>query len=133
MRILIVEDDFTSRRLLQKILAPYGECEIAINGKEAVSAVELAWGEDAPYHLICLDIMMPEMDGQETLGRIRAIEKEKGVNLGSEQSSKIVMTTSLADPENFFGAFRKGCETYVIKPIERKKLLDELQKLDLIN
>ncbi|HBN09144.1 MAG TPA: response regulator, partial [Cyanobacteria bacterium UBA8530] len=61
MRILIVEDDFTSRRLLQKILAPYGECEIAINGKEAVSAVELAWGEDAPYHLICLDIMMPEM------------------------------------------------------------------------
>ena len=38
MRILIVEDDFTSRMLLQKILAPYGECSAAADGEEAIRA-----------------------------------------------------------------------------------------------
>ena len=36
MKTLIVEDDFVSRRLLQAILSPYGRCEVATNGKEAV-------------------------------------------------------------------------------------------------
>jgi len=38
MRTLIVEDDFTSRLLLQSFLAQYGECHIAVNGMEAIAA-----------------------------------------------------------------------------------------------
>lgn len=132
MKILIVEDDFVSRRLLQKILAPYGECDIAINGKEALKAFQIAWEEGAPYDLICLDIMMPEMDGQETLTKIRELEQQHGVDLGTANSAKIIMTTALADAENFFGAFRNGCETYIVKPIDRQKLLAEIEKLSLL-
>ncbi len=80
MRILIVEDDFTSRRLLQKILAPYGECDIAVDGKEALEAFTLAVREGRRYRLICLDIMMPEMDGQQVLKKIRQMEKELGIS-----------------------------------------------------
>ncbi len=65
MRILVVEDDFISRRLLCRFLERFGECDVAINGNEAVNAVEHALQAGAHYDLICLDIMMPEMDGQE--------------------------------------------------------------------
>ena len=42
MRTLIVEDDFTSRLLLQTVLSRYGECHVAINGKEAVEAFRMS-------------------------------------------------------------------------------------------
>ena len=66
MRILIVEDDFICRRLVHDILAPYGDCDVAMNGKEGMKAFKMALNAGKPYNLICLDIMMPEMDGQCT-------------------------------------------------------------------
>ena len=79
MRVLVVEDDFTSRKILQKILGPYGEVDIAVNGLEAVEAFTQSLNDAKPYDLVCMDIMMPEMDGQTALKRIRALEKERGV------------------------------------------------------
>jgi two-component system chemotaxis response regulator CheY len=67
MKILVVEDDFTSRILLQRYLSSYGDCHIAINGKEAVGAFKDSLKENQPYDLICMDIIMPEMSGQEAL------------------------------------------------------------------
>ena len=92
MKILIVEDDFISRKLMQKFLDPYGETDVAVNGEEALDAFQMAWKEDSPYDLICLDIMMPQKDGQEVLRTIRAIETGKG--LEGEKSAKILMTTA---------------------------------------
>ena len=75
MRTLIVEDDFTSRLLMQAILAPCGECHIAVNGREAIQAFRLARAQGRPYDLVCLDIMMPEMDGHAVLKVLRAAEE----------------------------------------------------------
>ncbi len=130
MKTLIVEDDFVSRRLLQVILSEYGQCDIAVNGREALTAFELAWQEESPYQLICLDIMMPEMDGQEVLKEIRTIERDLGV--AWEDGVKIIMTTALSDQDNIKRAFHEQCEAYLIKPIERRKLLDQLRELGLI-
>ncbi len=55
MRILIVEDDFASRKVLQKMLSPYGECDMAADGEEAVKACRMALEENSPYGLICMD------------------------------------------------------------------------------
>ena len=77
MKSLIVEDDFTSRLLLQEYLKVYGIPHIAVNGREAVEAVRLALEARDHYNLICLDIMMPEMDGQQALREIRALEEAK--------------------------------------------------------
>jgi two-component system chemotaxis response regulator CheY len=71
MRILIVEDDFGSRRLMQKLVSDYGQCDVVVDGEEAVEAFRLAWEENSPYDVIFLDIMLPKMDGQEALRRIR--------------------------------------------------------------
>ncbi len=130
MRILIVEDDFVSRRLLHAILSPYGICDIAVNGREAVDAFKLAWDEKAPYDLICLDIMMPGMDGHEVLQKIRIIEEEKGIY--GKAGVKIIMTTALSDPRIIMKAFKEQCEAYLVKPIEKQKLLDAVKGLGLI-
>jgi len=78
MKCLIVEDDFTARKLLQTHLSEYGDCFVAVNGQEAVDAVLEALEQRHPYDLICLDIMMPGMDGQQTLQAIRQLEQEYG-------------------------------------------------------
>ena len=75
MKTLIVEDDFTNRLLLQELIKGYGLPHVAINGKEALEAVRTALEADEPYDLVCLDIMMPEMDGHTALMEMRALEE----------------------------------------------------------
>lgn len=130
LRVLIVEDDFTSRILLQEVMSRYGTCHIAVNGLEAVVAYKDAFKNQKPYHLVFLDIMMPEMDGQETLKRIRAIEKEGGVMIG--RGTKIIMQTSHTDSKNILESFNEMCDAYLVKPIQINKLTDELRALGLI-
>ena len=130
MKTLIVEDDFTSRLLLQELLKGYGPSHIAITGQEAVTAAGLALAFGEPYDLICLDIMMPEMDGQEALKNIRAQEEAKGIL--STHGSKIVMTTALGDMKNVNSAFSSLADGYLTKPINKTKLVEALKQLKLI-
>ena len=130
MRTLIVEDDFTSRLLLQSLLSRYGECHIAVNGREAVDAFRRAWESGQPYDLICMDIMMPEMDGQSAVREIRACEEARGML--STQGVKIIMTTALDDVKNVVESFKLLCDAYVFKPIDTGNLLDHLRFLRLI-
>jgi two-component system chemotaxis response regulator CheY len=130
MKCLIVEDEFTSRKLLQVYLSDYGNCLVAVNGHEAVEAFREALEENEPYDLIFLDIMMPEMNGHDTLEAIRRIESEHSI--AGLDGVKVIMTTALDDSRNVMGAFRSGCEAYLVKPIEKKNLLEELEKLGFV-
>ncbi|HEY2018656.1 MAG TPA: response regulator [Bryobacteraceae bacterium] len=130
MKTLVVEDDFTSRLLLQEILKRYGPVHIAVNGREAVEAVLAGLNAREPYNLVCMDIMMPEMDGLEALRRIRAMEEDRGIR--SCDGAKIMMTTALDCVRNVSEAFQGLCDAYLCKPIARPKLLKELRALDLI-
>jgi two-component system, chemotaxis family, chemotaxis protein CheY len=130
MKTLIVEDEFTSRLILQEILSHYGTAHIAVNGKEALEAVRLALDKDEHYNLICLDIMMPEMDGHEALRLIRQAEEAKGIPL--TKGARIVMTTAAGDLKNVVAAFKNLCNSYLTKPIEKAKLLEVLRTFKLI-
>lgn len=130
MRILIAEDDMTSRLLLRKLLEPYGACDVVIDGKEAVEACRLAHQENDPFRLICLDIMMPEMDGKAALKAIRADEDAQ--RLLPSRCAKIVMTTALQDLDTVTTAYRELCDGYLVKPIQREKLLGLLKDLELV-
>lgn len=131
MRILIVEDDLTSRKVIYKLMSDYGECDITVDGMEAIDAFLLAYDEGKPYDLICLDIMMPKLDGMSALKVIREMEIEK--NISKDQRVKIIMTTALNDTENVYEAFEYGCEGYAAKPLDSKKLIEVLEKLELID
>lgn len=130
LNILIVEDDFTSRIVMCGLLKPYGNCDVAVNGMEAVTAFQEMAKQGGKYDLICLDIMMPGMDGQTVLKKIRKIESKN--NISGTDSVKVIMTTALADKDNIMTAFREQCEAYIIKPIIKEKLLEQLQNLGLI-
>ena len=130
MRTLIVEDDFVSRIILQKYLSVYGDCDIAVDGEEAIQAFTLAWEASAPYDLICMDIMMPNLNGQAALRRIREIEHQRGA---SGREVKVIMTTAVNDKKQVMEAFYKGgASSYFVKPIDRNKLIEELRTLGLI-
>ncbi|MBF0498115.1 MAG: response regulator [Deltaproteobacteria bacterium] len=121
MKVLIVEDEFVCRKLLQSLLAPYGTCDVAANGQEAVQAFTLARQRKELYDLILMDIVMPEMDGHEALREIRELEKTMGVT-GSEEV-KVIMITALDDPKNVVKAFYEGgAISYIAKPVDRGKL-----------
>ena len=127
MHILVVEDDFISRRLLCRYLEPFGECDVAINGTEAVDAVHAALHAGDTYDLICLDIMMPGMGGQEALAKIRVLELEHDMPVG--QGAKVIMTTALEDHANIRQAFSSSADGYIVKPIEKAKFVKTLEDL----
>lgn len=131
MKTLIVEDDFDIRLVLQEILQRYGPCHIAVNGTEAVNAARSALVAGAPYDLICLDIMMPEMDGQEALREIRLMEDTTVIAGG--QRAKIIMITALADQQNVIKSRQHQCDYYLVKPIRMAVLTEHLRKLKLID
>lgn len=130
MKILIAEDDLVSRSFLSKFLGKYGDCDLVVDGLETLDAFLMALKDKAPYHLICLDIMMPKADGVKALKAIRDLEKQYGI--APENRVKIIMTTALAEAQLVQTAFDYGCEAYATKPIDTKKLVSVLEKLGLI-
>ena len=129
MKILIVDDDLTNRLLLKRFLKDQGECHVAADGNEALESFTSAHAFGNPYDLVCLDILMPGLDGQETLKRFRAEDKTRGIL--PENRTRVVMTTALRDMKEVMEAYGSLCDGYLVKPIERAKLLDLLNQLGL--
>jgi two-component system chemotaxis response regulator CheY len=128
MRILILEDDPVSGSLMAKHLEPYGSCDVFRDGRSAVDSFRKAiWGHK--YDLVILDIMVPEIHGREVLRMIREAEQKKGIS--SEERAKIIMTTALSDAGNIIESFKAACDSYLIKPIEKGKLINEIKSLGL--
>ncbi|THB75566.1 MAG: response regulator [Desulfobulbaceae bacterium] len=131
MKILIVEDEFISRTLLSEMLSVYGTCHITTNGQEAVEVLERSYQNNDRYDLVCLDIMMPEIDGQEVLTKLRQMEEDHGIL--EIEATKVIMTTALDDSKSIMRAFTEGhCEAYLTKPIDKDKLINQLKDLMLI-
>ncbi len=130
MRILLAEDDFVTRKFMTSFLSKYGDCDVTVDGMEAVDAFMMAMDEDDPYDLVCLDIMMPVMDGYQALIGIRNIEKERGIP--QEKAVKVIMATALNEEKNVKMAFDLGCTIYSGKPINQDRFEQALKKLGLI-
>lgn len=130
LKILIAEDDLASRKFLCKFLSEYGECDVVVDGLEAIDAYMIAMKDKKPYDLVCLDIMMPKIDGVKVLRAIRDLETQMFIL--PEKRVKIIMTTALAEAELVKAAFDYGCEAYASKPINMEKFLEVMGKLRLL-
>lgn len=131
MRTLIVEDDYTSQIMLKNVLKCFGSCDTAANGLEAIADFRRALDEARPYDLICMDIIMPELNGQDALRQIRHIEKKMDVTAADEV--KVVITTALSETKDVADAlFRGGASAYFVKPIHIDYFIKELKELSLI-
>ena len=130
LKILLAEDDFATRKFISKFLEKYGDCDVTVDGMEAVDAFLMALEDEEPYDLVCLDVMMPVMDGYQALMGIRNIEKERGI--APADAVKVIMTTALNDERNVKKAFELGCTVYSGKPLNVDKFEEVLNKLGLI-
>jgi CheY-like chemotaxis protein len=126
-RILIVEDDPVTRALLKFTLERCGFCEECANGKDAIKLINKSIKESKHFHLICLDLMMEEIDGREVLRTLRLIEESNNA-----PRSNVLIITGNKDRDSILGSFNDGCEAYVTKPIELKLLKEELRKIGLL-
>ncbi len=127
MNILLVEDMKSVRVIMECFLKKHGNCNAVENGKKAVEAVEKAIEIKEYYDFICLDIMMPVMDGLEALSLIRKLEKNADVT-----KSKIIMTTGNYDAQSISEANRNGCDGYFIKPVSPDAIKRKLKEFGLI-
>jgi two-component system chemotaxis response regulator CheY len=129
MKILIAEDDLIGRKLLEKFLSKYGECHIAVDGIEALESFIEAYEQKISYDLMCLDIMMPKLDGLKVLQSARNYEKKNSIDKNNQ--TKIIMTTALNDKKTVEQSYKLGCDGYAWKPIDLDKFEEVLIKLNL--
>jgi len=127
MRVLVVDDELTSRIVLQETLAGYGEVDTAENGAEAVEKCRCAFAEGRPYEVICMDIMMPGMSGLEALQTIRQDEERSGRQ--RPNAAKVIMISARDDSESITQSFQQLCDAYLTKPVDLTDFLNILQCL----
>lgn len=107
-RILVVEDDQDTAFLLKQILRHAGfDVLSAINGKEALNKVNLSFPD-----LVLLDLMMPEMDGWETIDRLRQVS-----------NTPVIVLTALTSKENAVNCLQRGADDYMVKPFYKAEVV----------
>lgn len=132
MRILVVDDDPASRLILSTHLSGVAECTLCASGPEAVEAVSQSLACGFPFDAVFLDIIMPLMDGHETLARIR--QTEEALGLPPERQARAIMVTSMDDETNTLTALFDGrVSAYLTKPANRAELMEKLRILGLIS
>ena len=130
---MIVDDSSFQVDMLEAILFSLDVRSVtkAINGIQALKYFEEALQNGTAYSLVFLDIVMPEMDGQEALRRMRALEIETGIDKSNQAT--IIMTTALGSPTDMMTALLEGdCTDYIVKPVEYGNLRAMLIKYGML-
>lgn len=127
MKILIVDDEQTSRKMIRGFVSRFAVCEEAEDGQEAVNAFINAWENWSPFDIMTLDVEMPEVGGQEALQQIRGLEKSK--NVPGDKQVKVLMVTMHQDKETIVSCIESGCNDYITKPLDKTVILQKITKL----
>ncbi|WP_048751431.1 ATP-binding protein [Crocosphaera watsonii] len=115
-RILVVDDRYSNRELVVKLLTPLGfEIRTASNGKEAIQV----WQQWEP-HLIWMDMRMPIMDGYEATKVIKTTMK-------GQATAIIALTASVFEEEKAV-VLSTGCDSFIRKPFREAEIFDAMEK-----
>ncbi len=132
-KTLIVDDSMPVATVVEKLLNMRGVLDItkAGNGLQGLESFERALLNGTPYDLVFLDIVMPVMDGQEALKRMRALEAEMGITW--DNRATIVMLSGLDSPDDMVKTLIQGDRTdYLGKPFHMEELGAMLVKHDFL-
>lgn len=130
MRILIVDDEQQICDLATYFLNSYGDCLTAQSGEDAIEILQDTWARGETIDCIFLDLMMPDMNGIETLREIRRLERERSQSGVDE--IKIIILTASNNPKDVVGSFKEQGDGYIVKPFDEEKLAEELKNVGLI-
>jgi DNA-binding response OmpR family regulator len=116
MRVLVADDEATSRHLIQAILTGWGfEVLMAAEGGEALDIL----GASSPPEIVLLDWMMPGADGLEVCRRIRAAKPQA--------TTYIILVTARGGLENVVQGLEAGADDYLTKPFDPRELRARLR------
>jgi CheY-like chemotaxis protein len=119
MKVLVVDDNATSRDILQEMLESFTfEVTVAASGPEGITELESA-KEDRPFELVVMDWKMPGMDGIEASRRIKDHE-------GLSKIPAIVLVTAYGREEIMQQAEEVGLEGFLLKPVNPSMLFDTI-------
>lgn len=125
LTILVAEDNEINALLMRSLLTRLGhQAIITTNGEEALESWQAAESAGAPYDLVLMDIQMPRLDGIETTKRIRASEAGQRV-----RRTPILALTANTLVEDRYACFEAGMNGFLVKPLDREKLIDALAGL----
>ncbi len=130
LRILVLEDDASTCRLMQIFLDQIGECRIVSGGRTALDAFQSALDQEKPFDLLLLDIMVPEINGIDVLKKVRTIERSRGIH--DRDRAKVIITSSLSDARNMEQAQSAESNGYLVKPVNRAKLFSTIRTMGLL-
>jgi HD-like signal output (HDOD) protein/CheY-like chemotaxis protein len=122
MRILVVDDEMVSRTKMETLMHTFGECKTAVDGFQAIAMYTSAYTDGTPYHLVMLDIEMPDMKGTEVLHHIRDVESQ------GTHRAVVLMVTAQAAKELVLTSIQSGCDDYITKPFNINIIRNKLKK-----
>ena len=121
MRVLVVDDNPTSRNILQGMLESFSfEVNLAASGEEGLAEIERA-AEGAPFELVVMDWKMPGMDGIEASRRIKG-------HPGLEKIPPIILVTAYGREEIMQEADEAGLDGFLLKPVSPSILFDTIMQ-----
>ncbi|MCG8687543.1 MAG: HDOD domain-containing protein [Desulfobacterales bacterium] len=127
MKILIVDDETISRKILVSKMKSLGTCVAVEDSKKALAELEVAQAKEAPFDVITLDVSMPGMDGKQMLKHIRRQEIQK--KIPKKDRVKIIMVTAQMNMSTIKACIKLGCDGYLTKPVSRVQLLQKFGNL----
>ena len=114
--VVVIDDDFADRKIMSRILSSVGFSVIgeAVNGLDGIEQIKKC----SPQLIVC-DYHMPSLNGQDVLGIIKGLFPE----------IIFVMSTSVVEKEIVLQLLKSGVDEYLVKPIDRSKVIYKLTKL----
>ena len=125
LSVLIAEDNEINALLTRSLLTRLGHRPVVTtNGHGALESWIAAQSGGVPYDAVLMDLQMPELDGIETTKRIREREAQSGA-----RRTPIFALTANAVVEDRYACFEAGMDGFLVKPLDRDRLAELLQRL----
>lgn len=123
-RVLIVDDESVTRKLLASLMAPDAEVVEAKDGEQALNLFRESQDTEAPIKFVLLDVKMPKRDGIDALIAMRTIEED----LNIKEGARAVIVTSHVSKEEIVDARYSGCLEVITKPIDSAWVMSRLRE-----
>lgn len=117
-RVLLVDDSIVFARLLQKILEDSGNFEVVGHGKNGIEGVKLY--TTLRPDLVCMDLIMPEMDGLQAIRTIMSLDKDAKI---------VVVSSATSVGDKVMEAIKFGAKNAISKPLDPEKVVEILSAL----
>lgn len=126
--MLVIDDQMTTRMLLRCMLETYGEVVEAKAGKEGVALFGAALADGAPFQMVCVDLGLPDIDGNQVLEQLRAVEVQQQV-----RAPATIVVVSGNDTEEARGdALERSADAYLTKPVSYESMFALLARIGAV-